>query len=841
MALCAVCLTATSQNVPDYVPTEGLVAWYALAGTTENGVSDDYDGISFNGNFIDDRFGQPNSAAGQPGSQLLQLPLNPALLSNEFTVAFWVYKRANIGHNAVQIAAPNGPGRVNFGFTSPSSNGSPYMSELTCQGTYGNCGYGNTSYSTPFNEWFHMAYVVNGMNSQIFLNGSEISLEYPCELSLDCDSPLMSFWFGGDVTGGAIEYFNGDFDDIGIWSGTLGEEEILALYAGEVGLLGCTDPTACNFDSEATSDDGSCLPSGCMETEACNYNIEALCDDGICIYPPVVDLGGAVTLCEGQTVVLGVDASEFDVLWSNGSDSSSIEIGQTGTYWVQVGSANETDYRLEFDGVDDYVSFGNSLNITEYPFSIQLDATVSEEGFNIQTDDGTDGYSGVWMELNSTNMGVSVGSGWGGGPGQRRSKIASHGKQPGELVTVTAVVSGATDMSLYLDGVDVGGTYSGYGNTTFVDNGLDAVIGRSTASSGSLVNQLIYHTGSADNLHVWTKALTAEEAATFATTSATGSEEDLLALYTFDEGSGAVTVDDAQGFEATLFGNPTWVLDNIGCVASDTVAVYFIDCQNVCGPGTFWDETELSCLPLQTCQEDLDGDGVIGVNDLMQLLSLFGTDCEAEDVDPELGEFTCGDPMNYHGYDYATVQIGEQCWFAENLRTELYQNGDSIPGDLSNEDWFNTMLGAQATYNNDSASLVSYGRLYNWNAATDARYLCPSNWHVPADWEWQQLTDNLGGEPGSYPQVSNQLKSSTLNSPSWDGDNSSGFSAIPAGIRDGSVSGYSGGNQNANFWSSSNWGTSGWRRILYSMNGAVYRGYNSMAHGLSVRCLKDTE
>ena len=46
----------------------------------------------------------------------------------------------------------------------------------------------------------------------------------------------------------------------------------------------------------------------------------------------------------------------------------------------------------------------------------------------------------------------------------------------------------------------------------------------------------------------------------------------------------------------------------------------------------------------------------------MELLSSFGTMCE----EPETVEFTCGDPMNYHGYDYATVQIGEQCWFAEN-------------------------------------------------------------------------------------------------------------------------------------------------------------------------------
>jgi len=39
------------------------------------------------------------------------------------------------------------------------------------------------------------------------------------------------------------------------------------------------------------------------------------------------------------------------------------------------------------------------------------------------------------------------------------------------------------------------------------------------------------------------------------------------------------------------------------------------------------------------------------------------------------------------------VQIGEQCWFAENLRNEHYANGDAIPGDLSNSEWSNDTNG----------------------------------------------------------------------------------------------------------------------------------------------------
>ena len=50
-----------------------------------------------------------------------------------------------------------------------------------------------------------------------------------------------------------------------------------------------------------------------------------------------------------------------------------------------------------------------------------------------------------------------------------------------------------------------------------------------------------------------------------------------------------------------------------------------------------------------------------------------------EGFEPCLLNWTCGCPLAYQGYDYETVQIGEQCWFSENLRTEYYRTGDFIP------------------------------------------------------------------------------------------------------------------------------------------------------------------
>ncbi len=48
---------------------------------------------------------------------------------------------------------------------------------------------------------------------------------------------------------------------------------------------GCTSSTACNYDSAATNDDGSCdfeSCYGCTDTTACNYDSTATMDDGSC-------------------------------------------------------------------------------------------------------------------------------------------------------------------------------------------------------------------------------------------------------------------------------------------------------------------------------------------------------------------------------------------------------------------------------------------------------------------------------------------------------------------------------------------------------------------------------
>ncbi len=88
--------------------------------------------------------------------------------------------------------------------------------------------------------------------------------------------------------------------------------------------------------------------------------------------------------------------------------------------------------------------------------------------------------------------------------------------------------------------------------------------------------------------------------------------------------------------------------------------------------------------------------------------------CEIEGIFTSPAFEECGDELQHDGYHYATVQIGDQCWFQENLRSEHYRGGDSIPGNLSDGEWSTTEEGAQAYYDNAAGNLTYYGRLYNW-------------------------------------------------------------------------------------------------------------------------------
>ena len=225
----------------------------------------------------------------------------------------------------------------------------------------------------------------------------------------------------------------------------------------------------------------------------------------------------------------------------------------------------------------------------------------------------------------------------------------------------------------------------------------------------------------------------------------------------------------------------------------------------------------------------------------------YNPEAVIEDGSCVYGPLECGgvSTVTYDGYTYDLVAIGDQCWFAENLRSEHYANGEGIPGDLSNGEWSSTTNGAQAIYANDASNLTDYGRLYNWYAVDDERGLCPSGWHVPTDGEFMTLEIELGMSESEANDTgwrgtdqATQMKSSPEDSPSWDGTNTSGFSGLAGGNRYYNGDFYSEGYYGY-FWSASADGTFAWGRNLFGGDTGVNRYSSYRRFGFSVRCVRD--
>jgi hypothetical protein len=91
-------------------------------------------------------------------------------------------------------------------------------------------------------------------------------------------------------------------------------------------VLGCTDPSACNFNFQATSNDGSCeysSCSGCMDESSCNFDTSSTIDDGSCEYDSCLGCT-LIDACNYTPLALIDDGSclELDECEECGGDNS---------------------------------------------------------------------------------------------------------------------------------------------------------------------------------------------------------------------------------------------------------------------------------------------------------------------------------------------------------------------------------------------------------------------------------------------------------------------------------------------------------------------------------------
>jgi len=195
--------------------------------------------------------------------------------------------------------------------------------------------------------------------------------------------------------------------------------------------------------------------------------------------------------------------------------------------------------------------------------------------------------------------------------------------------------------------------------------------------------------------------------------------------------------------------------------------------------------------------------------------------------------------VDIDGNTYNTVVIGTQTWMKENLKTNRYNDGTSIPLVTDNVAWTGLSTAGYCYHGNDSAAnKATYGALYNFYVVANGN-LCPAGWSVPTDADWTVLGTYLIGDSVAGGKMKEAGTTHWI-TPNEGATNSSDFTGLPGGYRDVNAS-FSSLGANGRFWSSTEvGGTMGWGRTLFYDSYNLSRTVRDKKFGLSVRCISTT-
>lgn len=203
---------------------------------------------------------------------------------------------------------------------------------------------------------------------------------------------------------------------------------------------------------------------------------------------------------------------------------------------------------------------------------------------------------------------------------------------------------------------------------------------------------------------------------------------------------------------------------------------------------------------------------------------------------PDDGFVNCGDLLfdDRNGEDYNTVQIGTQCWMAENINI-----GNMVSGTSNQTD--NEII-EKYCYDNIPSNCDTYGGLYQWREvmqySTDEsnQGICPTGWHIPSHSEWctmeQFLDPTVACDDSGFrgTNVGTLLKEGGL----------SGFEALIVGQRQFNgtfdLFGFRG-----HFWTSTDNGSNyaATMRMIQSNDNRVFKWEPDWIYGYSLRCVWD--
>ncbi len=232
-----------AQNVPAYVPTNGLVGWWPFNGNANDESGNGNNGTVNGATLTTDRFGNVGKAFTFSGlTDVITVNNNNSInfqTTNSATFSFWIATDTIQTFRTPIIQKQSGSGVSQVGYNIGIDNNGNTINNLVSlsvnNGNASQLGYAtsNSYPSTFFRNWNHFIIAYNQGDGICYVNGVLDSLWTSQVGNIgDNINPLL-FGSANNLSSSSKKFY-GKLDDIGIWNRALTQQEITDLYNGNI-------------------------------------------------------------------------------------------------------------------------------------------------------------------------------------------------------------------------------------------------------------------------------------------------------------------------------------------------------------------------------------------------------------------------------------------------------------------------------------------------------------------------------------------------------------------------------------------------------------------------------
>jgi hypothetical protein len=222
--------TTTFAQIPNYVPTNGLVGWWPFNGNANDESGNGNNGTVNGATLTSDRNGSANKAYSFDGvNDYISVNSNTQFVSQTLTINVIIKPLVSQEVKFIEVGNSN------------SSNWSIYTQNNFAFGFRKNescVGFSQNQFLSQINnEWIHLIIVTDSLQTKLYKNGVLLNIIPSTNFNSSC--PLSNMNIGLDILG-QQEFWNGLIDDIGIWNRALTACEIKDLYNSQLGSSNTT-------------------------------------------------------------------------------------------------------------------------------------------------------------------------------------------------------------------------------------------------------------------------------------------------------------------------------------------------------------------------------------------------------------------------------------------------------------------------------------------------------------------------------------------------------------------------------------------------------------------------